>query len=495
LRARRAVYALAVIAIIVVATFAVYEEYIAPPASTCAPIQGGRSDVARLSGTTFGAVTEYQLPSQGRWPTAITSSPDGSIWFVEQELPGVGHFFPQNATLVEYAWPGYAAPKPPNCEPQASSSGIALWNGRVWAADQFGNAILGLNPADGSVVNYSTASKADFPYWLAVGPGGNLWFASDYTPPRLGEIFPNGTISVVNLSGLAQEFPLQVKFVNSTLGFITALNLTAVSSSNTCVCNGHIYSFDPSRVAATISPSLVGGNFQLILPTSVAYSDGRIWVAQHGTSRVASYDFATKDWTTWPTTTVPWSATYPYYAVSSGGTLWFNEHYANKIATIDPLKGTMTEYSESNPPASSNAGIQNDEYDALAGGDLWFTSMSGNYIGFVNGSYAPSFQVGAVGNSSAEIAAGEGASFTLRVSGEWSTPLQVNVSDSENYSSVPSEIAVTTGVAAVPTGASPFDLGVTVRTDSSLAPGRYTVAVTLTDAGVQQAAFLFLDVT
>lgn len=482
------------ILIIGAASFAVYQRFFAVPASPCAPINGGSSDTLSLKGTTFGPVTEYALPSQGRWPTAIAGAPDGSVWFVEQELPGVGHFFPGNGTLVEYAWPGYASPKPPNCEPQVSSSGIALWNGGVWAADEFDNKIVGLNPSDGSVVSYSTAGRANFPYWVAVGPAGNLWFTSDSSPPRLGEISPNGTMSIVSLAGLGNNLPLQLKFVNSSLAFIAALDVSSANGTNTCVCDGHVYSFDPSQVGETITPSLVGGDFKIILPTSVAYSDGRVWVAQHGTSRVASYDFATKEWTTWPTTTVPWSATYPYYVVAGVDGVWFNEHYANKIATIDPASGTLTEYSESSPPASTNLGIQNDEYIGTTDGRLWFTSMSGNYVGFVQEGFDPDFHIGVVGSSSAGAVGGDTLNFTLRVSGSWSGPLSVNVSDSENYSSVPDKILIATNATTIPASDTPVNLGVTVRLPLGLSPGSYTIAVTVTSGGIQQAAFLFVEV-
>src|SRR5438876_9419388 len=60
---------------------------------------------SQLQTATFGAVTKFQLSSPGRAPNAITVAPDGSVWFGEQGIPGVGHLYP-NGTLVEYRWPG-----------------------------------------------------------------------------------------------------------------------------------------------------------------------------------------------------------------------------------------------------------------------------------------------------------------------------------------------------------------------------------------------------
>ncbi|MDE1853492.1 MAG: hypothetical protein KGI38_07075 [Thaumarchaeota archaeon] len=496
MKTRIAAAALVVLAILVVSTFAVYETYYAQQGSQCAPIQGGKLARSHVSSVTFGAVTEYALPGQGRWPNAVATALDGSVWFAEQEVPGVAHLYPNNGTLVEYAWPGYPTPQPPDCLYQASSSGIALWNGRVWAADEFANAVMGLNPADGSTVRINTTRNAAYPYWLAVGPDGNLWFTSDDSPARLGRIYPNMTLSIVNLLGLGADQPIQVDFVNSSLAFLATVNEAENATSKTCICTGHIYSFDPSSSSEDISPTVVGGSYRLVLPTSVSYSDGRIWVAQHGASSIASYDFATGAWTKYPTSRVPWtSTTLPLVVYASGTTVWFNEHYANKLAILDRTAGTLTEISESSPPASSGAGIQNDESFALASGGLWFTSESGNYVGYLDGNYKPEFQVVLSGtNGTVALPPGGSGTVSLMVTGSW-TSLNVNASDSENFASAPNLIHLAPGVTTIPAGSSPYKLDVQVSVAQSIAKGIYTVAVTLTEGGVQQSAYFVVDVS
>lgn len=484
------------LAILAVAAFGYYyEAYYAAPRPQCDPVSPGSISRSHVASTTFGGVTEYRLPSQGRWPNAITTAPDGSVWFAEEETPGVAHLYPWNGTLVEYAWPGYPTPEPPSCLYSASSSGIALWDGRVWVADEFNNAILGVNPGDGSTVRVNTTSSAQFPYWLAVGPDGNLWFTSDNTPGALGRIFPNLTLSVIKLQGIGADEPIQLTFVNSSLAFIAALNEQENATTKGCICTGHIYSFDPSEAASTMAPKVVGGNYTLLLPTSVTYSDGELWVAQHGPSSVLSYDFATGRWTKYPTSTVPWSTTLPLVVIADGSRIWFNEHYANKVALLDSVRGTLTEISESNPPASGPAGIQNDESIALGGGGIWFTSETGNYVGFLSAGYSPSFGVAPAGNGTLALSPGGNASATFQVTGTWSSPLGVNVSDSEGYASVPNLIHIALGASAIPAGDSPYALTVNISLSQSLAPGRYMVAVTLTEGGVQQSAYLHVDVS
>jgi len=486
-----------VLVLVVAASVAVYEVYLASNTPTCQILSGTSALRSQTTKTKFGAVTEYKLPSPDRWPDAVTMAPDGSVWFAEQETPGVGHLFPSNGTVVEYPWPGYTAPSPPDCVPPYSSSGIALWNGKIWAAEEFGNVLWGVNPADGSAQLVNVTGRADFPYWLSVGPDGALWFTSDNLPAVLGRIQTNMTLQIIPVVGMGNDEPLQLDFVNSSLAYMSTINLSENSTTHGCVCNGHIYSFDPETVGKSITPVRVGGEFNLQLPTSVAYSAGSIYVAQHEAASVARFDIAKGTWTEYPTSLVPWSpTTLPYVVEATGNIVWYNEHYANKIALLNPALGTLTEYSESNPPITNFDGVQNDVSIAPGGNNsLWFTSMSGNYVGYANGNYDPGFAVQAVGANTRSVAPGGNISFDLSVTGTWTKALGVNVSDSENPQSAPTSISITPGASSIQQGTSPFSLTVNVAVGQVVKPGGYTVAVTLTNGDVQQTAYLFLVVT
>ena len=486
--------------VVVVASFAAYEAYLPRGASpSCAVIQGSSPVRTQAAELKLGAVTEYKLPGLDRWPNAVANASDGTVWFAEQAVPGVGHLYPSNGTVVEYPWPNYPAPLLPDCIPSVSSTGIAIWQGRVWASDQFGSLIQGVNPGDGTVVTLNVTAKAPDPYWLAVGPDGDLWFTSYNIPPApggLGRIAPNMTVEAVRLSGLGPYEPLQIEFVNSTLAYIATINLSTNSTTHSCNCNGHIYSFDPSSVTSEVTPTLVGGNFRIVEPTSVTYSDGAVWVTQHDASSIQMYNLSSMTWTTYPTSVMPWlGVTLPYVVESANGSIWFNEHYANKIALLNPASGTLTEYSESNPPASNYSEIQNDESISLGDGGLWFTSMTGNYVGFVNESYTPGFEVAVSGASRGTVAPGGNVSFSLVISGSRPVPMSVSVSDSETYTSVPAAIRVVPSVSTVPAGSSQYSLGVNVGVGANVSPGRYTVLITVTDGLTQESSYVFVTVT
>jgi streptogramin lyase len=222
----------------------------------------------------------------------------------------------------------------------------------------------------------------------------------------------------------------------------------------------------------------------------------QIWITQHYPSNVVEYDLRTGLWTLFPTSLVDFaSTTLPYFVQATSTGVWFNEHYANRIAFIDPSAGTMTEFSEADPPITNETQLHNDLTIAAAPGGLWFTSATANYIGFVSGGQTEAFSLRTSTSNALSLSRNGSLTVHFQVTGSWNSQLKVQVSDSERITSVPDLITVQPGSSAIPAGSGPVDLGVTISANGSLAPGRYTVAVTLTDGLVYQTAFVFLTVT
>jgi streptogramin lyase len=475
----------ALVAGLVVVSGALAFVYLTPQGG-CQPARATQTTTKELPKTTFGAVTEYSLPASNPWANGITVAPDGSIWFGEQGIPALARFDPSTGGLVEYDLPCYPSSK---IGPVSSVWGITPWNGKIWAADGDANRLIGLNPTDGSVT-YLNTTTAVSPYTLAVGPQGSLWFTSLSTPQaRVGRLGTDLSLTVFNVTGLGKEEPIQMQFVNGTLGYLVALN--PFSSTG----EGGLYSFDPRSGGGTIVAQRVGGNFSLTFPDGLSYSDGVVWVTPHYPSNIVAYDVASGSWTTYPTSTINYTySTLPYFIQASGSSVWFNEHYHNAIAHLNASAGTMTEFSESDPPIANASQVQNDLTIALSPGRLWFTSMTGNYVGFVNASYAPGFSINADGQNRLPLAPGNSRTVDLTVDGSWSGPLQVRFSDSESLTSVPKLISITPSTGSIKAGSGPQTLSVTLAAGQDLKAGRYTVDVTVTDGLVSQTAFLFLTV-
>jgi streptogramin lyase len=432
----------------------------------------------------FGSLTEYCLANPSRFSNALAVAPDGSVWFGEEAVPGFGHLL-TNGTVFEYPW-GYSNGQAG--EYQTGIWGVTVWNGRVWGTDLDHGALVGLDPQDGKQVVVNTSATVPTPYTLSASPDGSLWFTSLASPPRIGRMSANLSVSVYTLPALGKEAPLQVRFVNSTSGYLVALNPFSSTGA------GGLYSFSVNSSSRTLDCTPLAG-LSLFDPDSLALLDGGVFIAQHGPSSVVGYDLSAGTWTVYPTSTVSYLPnTLPYFVEADGSKLWFNEHYGNRIALLDPVKGTLTEYSEADPPIADADHLQNDLTIAVSSAGLWFTSATGNYVGLVDGSRQPAFSVSVEGSNALALAMGGTQEVKVQVTGSWSGSLQVKVSDSENYTSVPRLISIQPGEPEVPSGSGPATLGVALAAESGLQPGRYTVGVTLSDGLVSQTAYLFVTV-
>jgi len=458
--------------------------------SSCAPTLGGASELrSTLTPTNITAITEWQLPEPLRYANAVITAPDGSVWFGEQSVPGVAHFFPSNGTLVEYAWPNTVGEIQGSCPFKASIWGVALWKGMVWATDQDGNSIVGLNPVNGSFQILNLPQPNSSPYTLTVGPDGALWFTALTSTPFIGRVSPSFAVSMYPVLQDNNEDPTDIQFVNSSFAYFTALNPYKPVPSG-------LYSFDPQDVAGGVSPTPIGGNVTLSDLTSVSATSTAVYVVQHATSNLWGYGLVSHNWTIYPTSTEDYTnVTLPYFVRTSGDTVWFNEHYGNKIAELDPAPvGTLTEFSEADPPVDNGSQIQNDLTIAAASGGLWFTSTTGNYIGFINASYKPSFRISVTGSNSLTLPQGGNAVAHLQVLGDWAKSLQVTVSDSEKFFSTPNRIAIQPNITSLSPGSGPVSMAVDLDQTGYLPPGIYTVAVTVSDGLILQTAYLFVTI-
>jgi hypothetical protein len=358
----------------------------------------------------------------------------------------------------------------------------------VWASDGDYRALVGLSPDTGQfkVLNISTGS---FPTTITVGPDGALWFTLESEPASIGRVSPDYHVSVYRTLGNKSELPQEIYFVNSTYAYY-------VSPTPTCATCSGLYSFNPQNVSSGIIPTKIGPSFKIVLPTSVSAADGSIWIAQHGTSSILAYNRTASSWRVYPTSAENFTyATFPYFVRANGSMAWFSEHCANRIAVLDATSGVLTEFSEANPPVYNGSLIGSDLSIALAKKGLWFTSLTKNYVGFVDATYKPTFSLSLVSSNTIRLTRGQQTTLQLDVAGNWSSPLSVTESDSENYSSIPNMIRLTPSVSSLKSANGPQSFQVTLGVKSEVALGGYTLAITVSDGLVLRTAYVFLEVT
>jgi virginiamycin B lyase len=433
---------------------------------------------AQVPSMHFGAVTKYLLPKPEKFPNAVEVAPDGSVWFGEQTVPGVGHLY-ANGTYFEYAWPFNYSPS------TTSIWGIAFWNGKVWVTDALGAQLVSLDPSNGAVMVVKLPNINAFPYTITIGPDNSLWFAELYGS-KLGKLSVDCRLTEYPTPKNFGGTPTQIAFVNDTLAYY-------IDAGNATSGMGSVLSFNPSNFV----PRDISSGIDLYAPSGIAISPntGAFWITQHGASSLAAYSPDSGSWTSYPTSTINYqSTTLPYFVALNGSQVWFNEHYANRMAVLNSTSGQLTEYSLSDPPASGITKIDNALTFALGKNSAWFSELTANYVGFVDASYVPSFST-RVNNESISLEPGSAANVTVIVKGYSHAPLRVQFADSENITSMPQNIEFSSDVTSIPSFNGQVTFQIELSAAKILQPGEYKILVSVTDGLVYRDSYLTLRIT
>jgi streptogramin lyase len=313
---------------------------------------------------------------------------------------------------------------------------------------------------------------------LAVGPDHSLWF-TELRAFAIARLDSGGRIQEYNLPKYV--VPTELAFVNTTLGYYTDPGIAGF---------GSVFSFNPSNFTS----QRIGGAIVLFGPDSVAAGDGGIWLAEHGGSDVRFYDITKSAWTIYPTSNSQVTdLTLPFYVRVNDTKVWFNEQFADRMGVIDAAENSMTEYPFSRPAASNFTQIGDVQTIVLSGSRVWFTESAHNSVGYLDSSYQPTFSV-AVGDSSVTLGKGARANVTLSIVDHSSKPLSLQFADTERRIGRNQNITLVTRAGFIPSSDVSQHIALTIGLVGNLAPGKYLVAITVTDGVIYRSTFITVNV-
>lgn len=308
------------------------------------------SSVPKISANSSGVkptITEFDLPTSLFPPSAITTGPDGSLWFT------AGNKIGRITTAGSVT--GYEVPTA-----KSGVMGITLGpDGAVWFVETTANKI-GRITAAGTIREFPLPSQ-DVPTEIASGSDGALWFTASAVA-KIGRITTSGSIT---------EYPLPVSY--------------SQPSDITAGPDGALWFTENS--AKKIGRISVGGAIrEFSVPSSNGYPtgiasgpDGALWFTEPQGGKIGRI------------TTEGVITEYPLHADNSNplgiaagpdGALWFTDNSGNKIGRIT-TGGNVIEYDLPTFTSNPGMGITKGPDDAL-----WFTE-SGK-IGRVNLAGKPS---------------------------------------------------------------------------------------------------------
>lgn len=264
-------------------------------------------------------------------------------------------------------------------------------DGNLWFTETFGAKIGRITPA-GVITEFGPTGGQ--PVGITLGSDGNLWYA-EHTGQRIGRITPAGTITAFNVPSASYPYGITTGpdgnvwytgyFGNkigkvTPAGTITEFPVPGTSASPAFITpgpDGNLWftAVSGNRIGRITTTGVVT---EFPVPTAgsgprgiAAGPDGNLWFVETTGNKVGRITPGGVI-TEFP---IPTAGSQPWLiARGADGNLWFTEQNGNKIGRIT-TDGVITEFAI--PTASSRP------YDITAGpdGNLWFTEDGGNKIG------------------------------------------------------------------------------------------------------------------
>ena len=366
-------------------------------------------------------VTEFKIPTACTQPLAITTEPNGTVWFAQTNTGNIAKFDPLTEKFTEYPNPRWVA-----AESQLKYKlRSMMWgmdyspDGAIWYTDEATDSIWRFSIADETynTINFPISEDiSSLPQKLVID-GSNV-IVNDFTGGKLTIFsYSQDSLSYASipsaLDGFTSDFAIDsenniwyTNWNSDGTGILIKFNykewesqLSISSQADSLFLQDFIQFFQfPSGMTAPNGVS-VGPN-------------QNIWIVDTTSSYFFSFDPVTEEFTKY-VTSVPTIDSYgnasgfikspisrPYWIEHSGDNLVMNEQTANRIGVFNPSTETLVEYTipSRNPNWSDCEGIEYcgvaQVFDfAIDGKKIWFTEWVENNIGVVDTSIPLPFSI------------------------------------------------------------------------------------------------------
>lgn len=254
--------------------------------------------------TTSGTITTYSVLTSESAPFGITAGPDGNLWFSENGADRIGKIT-TSGTVTEY---------PIASRPGGVTSGP---DGNIWFA---ANGAVGYVTTAGQAHQFSIDSGSGDASNITTGPDGNLWFTAlnISTSPATGEI---GKINTAGTSETEYTLPAGSSAAGITVG----------PDGNLWFCDQGANKIGKITTAGVITEYPISGSE----PNGIVLGpNGNLWFAAEGSSQIGQ--ITTAGVATLYSTVTPMASPVGI-AVGSDGNIWFTEwSSAGKIGKLLP---------------------------------------------------------------------------------------------------------------------------------------------------------------
>jgi streptogramin lyase len=318
----------------------------------CLCAEGLLLSIPAISVAQSVSISQYSLTSPDPRPEAITTGPDGALWFAEAKGGNIGRITTAGV-ITEYA-----------VSTSGTLGGITTGpDGALWFTRNAGGpSAVGRITTGGVITEYGIPGLS-FPNRIATGPDGALWFTDFGGPPN--------KIRRITTTGVITEYTISL--TNGSGGLLGILGITTGP-------DGALWFTElwANRIGRITTAGVIT---EYAIPTPdgqpseiTTGPDGALWFTENTSNKIGRITTAGAI----TEYTLPTQDTRPI-GITTGpdGALWFTEggNNTNKVGRITTA-GVITEYVV---PTADNSKVNG----IVAGPDgaLWFTETAGNKIG------------------------------------------------------------------------------------------------------------------
>jgi streptogramin lyase len=266
------------------------------------------------------------------YPFGITTTPNGDVWFTEQNANQLGQLSPTGTLLQQ---PGGLST---SSEPQGITVGP---DGNLWFTE-FNQNQIGVMSPGGTLINQYSVSGGANPNSITVGPNGNLWFTESS-----GDAIGTMTTSGSGLVEYSTEYntqtyqPSDITVLGNDLWFTATLGSTsAIGEMNT---SGQVIEMYPVTSNSDPEGITVG-------------PDGNLWFTEFNGNAIGTITPSGTGLEEYPLA----SGAKPEDIVAgANNNLWFTEANASEIGEVQ-LPARSTQGTTSNAaitPKSPDTGL------------------------------------------------------------------------------------------------------------------------------------------
>jgi streptogramin lyase len=325
-------------------------------------------------------VKEYSLP-EGARPNALLVDWRGIVWISTSSPRVLLALDPENKIIRDLGIEDISKAEPVKGNSTMIWSMIQDRENKIWFSELGTKSIWNLAP--GNDTFHLIPSESGSPFQMKVDNHGNIWFTTlrENTIGVIEKLPGDNTYKILSFT--------TGNYTNPAGIFLQDNSIWIAAEGSQKILHYKINRENNSVKNISIIQSIPEDNELFSSPTDLLVNKNIVWLTEHGTSFLTSYDLDSGKITRYPTSQNHYqTTTLPFWirASSDPKVLWFNEHQGNKIGCFDLYNNTLTEYEIPSLPKDGYItyplNISEDPRDEKI---LWFSEWNTDKVGVING--------------------------------------------------------------------------------------------------------------